>query len=256
MKCRAASDDKSVWGNRHMRKIKASAVSVIGGSDGPTSIFLAGGGKTKEKNLFRRWKTAYRNAKRKRKRKKAEKSIKPGAHSMEELTAYMLERYGAVEIPHDDAVYLENCKNMRAALAMKYHPELVGERPEKPDREALQGMNEKDRKEVLEKFMAECNRMQERAAALAESMVPMDYRCYKITPGLWSEVHIELEKEHGILMGGCSASSMRRHGGKRLMKQAQSIMADIHRYYGVTEEDIRQKSERYKDLLVVLTEAV
>ena len=238
-----------------MGKKKASAVTVIGGSDGPTSIFLAGGGKTKEKNLYRRWKMAYRNAKRKRRRKKAEKSIKPGAHSMEELTAYMIERYGAVEVAHDDAVYVENCKNMRASLAMMYHPELVGERPEKPDLEALQKMDENKRKEVLEQFMAECTRMQERAAALAESVVPMDYHCYKITPGEWSEVHIELEKEHGLLMGGCSASNMRRHHGKRLMKHAQSIMADIHRYYGVTEEDIRQKSERYKDLLHVLTDA-
>lgn len=40
------------------------------------------------------------------------------------------------------------------------------------------------------------------------------------------------------------------------MKQAQGIMADIHRYYAVTEEDIRQKNERYHDLLVVLTEAM
>jgi len=30
---------------------KASAVSVIGGADGPTSVFLIGG---KEKNIFRR----------------------------------------------------------------------------------------------------------------------------------------------------------------------------------------------------------
>lgn len=237
-----------------MREKRVSAVTVIGGSDGPTSIFLAGG-KTKEKNLYRKWKMAYRNAKRKRKRAKAERSIKPGAHSMEELEAYMIERYGAVEIPHDDATYLENSKNMRAALAMKYHPELVRERPEKPDREALQKMDERERKETLEKFMEACTLMQERAAALSESMVPMDYRCYRITPGEWSEVHIELEKEHGLLMGGCSASNMRRHGGGSLMKQAQAIMADIHRYYGVTEEDIRQKSERYRDLLAVLTES-
>lgn len=239
-----------------MREKGASAVTVIGGSDGPTSIFLAGGGKTKEKNLYRRWKRTYHNIRRKRKRARAARSIQPGAHSMDELAAYMIECYGAVEVPHDDATYLENCKNMRAALAMKYHPELVGERPQKPDQEALQKMGEEERKQVLEKFMEECTRMQERAAALTENMVPMDYHCYKITPGLWSEVHIELEKEHGLLMGGCSASNMRRHGGKRLMRQAQGIMADIHRYYGVTEEDIRQKNERYHDLLVVLTEAM
>lgn len=237
-----------------MREKAASAVTVIGGSDGPTSIFLAGG-KSKEKNLWRRWKMSYRSAKRKRKRKKAEKSIRPGAHSMDELETYMIRRYGAVEVSHEDETYLMNCKNMRAALAMKYHPELVGEKPAKPDPEALQKMGEEERREALEAFMEQCTRMQERAAALAESMVPMDYHCYEITPGEWSRVHIELEKEHGLLMGGCSASNMRRHRGKRLMKQAQSIMADIHRYYGVTEEDIRQKSERYHSLLVVLTEA-
>ncbi|MCM1537307.1 MAG: sodium ion-translocating decarboxylase subunit beta [bacterium] len=236
-----------------MGKKAASAATVIGGSDGPTSIFLAGGGNTKEKNLYRRWVTAYRNARYRHKRAKAERSVRPGTHSMDEVEAYMIERYGAVEVPHTDQTYLENCKNMRAALAMKYYPELVGERPQKPDREALQKMDEAERREVLEKFMEECTRMQERAAALPESLVPLDYHCYQITPGEWSSVHIELEKAHGLMMGGCSASNMRCHGGKRLMKEAQGIMADIHRYYGVTEEDIRQKSERYHDLVVVLT---
>lgn len=236
-----------------MSEKSASAVTVIGGSDGPTTIFLAGG-KTKEKNVWKRWKMAYRNARRRWKRKRAARSIKPGAHSMDELEVYMIERYGAVEVSHLDETYLENSKNLRGALAMKYHPELVGERPESPDGEALQKMQESERKSVLEGYMEECRRMRDRAAALAEGVVPMDYHCYKITRGEWSEVHIELEKAHGLLMGGCSASTLKRHGGNRLMRQAKHIMADIHRYYGVTEEDIQQKSERYKDLLNVLTE--
>lgn len=239
-----------------MAEKAASAVTVIGGSDGPTSIFLAGGGRQKEKNLWRRWKAAFRDAKRKHKRRKAEKSIKPGTHSMEELETYMTGRYGAVRVPHDDAVYVENCKNMRAALAMKYHPELVGERPPKPDMEALRRLDEAGQKKALQEYMEACTRMQERAAALSEDVMPMDYHCYEITPTEWSKVHIELEKVHGFISGGCSASCMRRHGGKRLMREAQNIMADIHRYYGVTEQDIKEKSERYQDLLVVLTEVM
>lgn len=239
-----------------MGRKAASAVTVIGGSDGPTSIFLAGRTKTKEKNLYRRWKTAYHDAKRKRKRRKAEKRIKPGAHSMEELETYMIRRYGAVEVSRDDAVYVENCKNMRAALAMKYHPELVGERPPKPDMEALQKIGEEERKKALQEYMEACIAMQERAADLSEDVMPVDYHCYEITPTEWSKVHIELEKIHGFISGGCSASSMRRHGGKRLMREAQNIMADIRRYYGVTEQDMKEKSERYRDLLVVLTNIV
>lgn len=239
-----------------MHKKAASAVTVIGGSDGPTSIFLAGRTNTKEKNWYRRWKMAHRDAKRKRKRRKAEKSIEPGVHSMEELETYMTARYGAVEVSHDDAVYVENCKNIRAALAMKYHPELVGERPPKPDMEALQKLGEEERKKALQEYMQACMAVQERAARLSEDVMPLDYHCYEITPTEWSKVHIELEKVHGFISGGCSASSMRRHGGKRLMREAQNIMADIHRYYGVTEQDMKEKSERYQDLLVVLTNIV
>lgn len=239
-----------------MDKKAAAAVSVIGGSDGPTSIFLAGGGRQKEKNPWRRFKAAQRSAAYQRRRARAEKSIRPGAHSMEELEAYMIGKYGAVEVPHDDPVYVENCKNMRAALAMHYHPELVGERPPKPDMDAIRALDESGQKEALKEYMEACMRVQERAAALSEDVMPIDYHSYEIKPAEHSRVHIELEKLHGFVSGGCSASTMRRHGGKRLMKEAKQIMADIHRYYGVTEEDIREKSERYHDLLVVLTDVM
>lgn len=43
-------------------------------------------------------------------------------------------------------------------------------------------------------------------------------------------------------------------GSKKIIKEYHQIYKDIYRYYGVTEEDVRMKSERYKELLGVLSQ--
>lgn len=42
-------------------------------------------------------------------------------------------------------------------------------------------------------------------------------------------------------------------GSKKAMKQLKKISQDLYIYYGVTEEDIRSKSERYSSLLATLS---
>ena len=42
-------------------------------------------------------------------------------------------------------------------------------------------------------------------------------------------------------------------GSKNDMKQMKKIAKDLYLYYGVSEEDIRNKSERYHSLLVTLS---
>ena len=54
-----------------------------------------------------------------------------------------------------------------------------------------------------------------------------------------------MERTWGII--SCSYS-----GKKKEMKRLKAINKDVYLYYGVTEEDIRNKTERYQELVTVL----
>lgn len=77
----------------------AKSVSIIGGSDGPTSIFLVGN-KQKEKNLITRLENTLRIKKHRRRLEKARRSIKPGAHTLDETIYYMKQQYSMTEADH------------------------------------------------------------------------------------------------------------------------------------------------------------
>ena len=75
-----------------MGKMRKEAISIIVGSDGPTSVFVAG--KTGKQSVKMRIKNAiYR-----RKQKKAKKRIHPGSHTLEEVLEYAKEHYDITEI--------------------------------------------------------------------------------------------------------------------------------------------------------------
>ena len=69
----------------------AGAVTVIGGADGPTSVFLLG----KRKEPLRIWQRLA-GFRRERMRKKAMAGIKADPHTMEDLDTYIKEKYGAL----------------------------------------------------------------------------------------------------------------------------------------------------------------
>lgn len=79
-----------------MTKIEkaAGSVSIIGGSDGPTSVFIAGNRKKTLKQKWQGW------CFRKRKERIA-RTIKPGTHTMDEVVSYIKEKYGLEELPKD-----------------------------------------------------------------------------------------------------------------------------------------------------------
>lgn len=88
-----------------MGKEKAArAVSVIGGADGPTSIFIAG--KTGKRTLKERVRRYFYQ----RRRKRVERKIKPDAHTLQEVTAYVVEKYHAVEMSEKQMSYIEQRK--------------------------------------------------------------------------------------------------------------------------------------------------
>lgn len=97
------------------------SVSVLGGADGPTSIFIAG--KSNNPGVLERIKRSLR----KKKRAKIEKKIVAAPHTPDEVVLYIKHKYHAVEIPSGERSYQEQQRCMKEALIMQYRPELLGE---------------------------------------------------------------------------------------------------------------------------------
>lgn len=164
----------------NMKEKSSEAVSIIGRADGPTSVFIAG--KSGKKPLKARVKSFFYKCRRKR----VEKLIVPGAHTLQEVVDYAKEKYRAVE--------------MTSIL------------PE---------------------------------GGLGDTDVAVTMQTYEIRTEQGSlQLEVDLEKE----FFGISYSSRAKE-----RKYFTKIMKDLYCYYGVTEEDIRRKSERYRVLVTVLS---
>ena len=102
--------------------------------------------------------------------------------------------------------------------------------------------------EDVEALKAFCEKIQERrnrAAEIADDIFPIDFHIYEIK---WSEndcMRIGVETVWQVLDGSFS-------GDKKTMKQLRKLYKKIYLYYGVTAEDIKNETERYKSLLGVL----
>lgn len=57
---------------------------------------------------------------------------------------------------------------------------------------------------------------------------------------------IIIEKKYGYIGGGAS-------GSKKLIREYHRIYKDVYRYYGVSEDDMKNKTRRYTDLVRVLS---
>lgn len=210
----------------------AGSVSIIGGADGPTSIFIVGkDGKVK---LTTRIQNYFRIIKRNR----IKKQITANPHTLEEVVEWLKREHGAVEVSQQSHNYLEQKQSLKASLIMRHRPDLLGELinlepPEGEDVEALKAF---------------CEKIQERekmAAKIADDIFPIDFHIYEIK---WSEndrMQIGVETVWQVLDGSFS-------GDKKTMKQLRKLYKKIYLYYGVTAEDIKNETERYKSLLGVL----
>lgn len=85
----------------------AISVSVIGGADGPTSIFVAGTG---EKRAL---KARIRDSIYRYKRKRAEKRIVAAPHSLAETVQYAKDKYGLTEAAATDSDYIEQMRCLK-----------------------------------------------------------------------------------------------------------------------------------------------
>ena len=60
------------------------------------------------------------------------------------------------------------------------------------------------------------------------------------------DMHIIVEKKYAYIGGGSS-------GSKRIIKKFNRIYKEVYRYYGVTKEDMENKTKRYHDVVRTLS---
>ena len=213
-------------------------VSIIGGADGPTSIFVVG---RKEKNILKRIKITFLNRQYKRKRALAAKSIVPDAHTIEEVIQYIQQRYSAVEADSSYPYYQSRKRSMKYDLIRRHNPELLGE-----EKKFFPPADLNDKQAVLEwqqqldAWFREC---QEKTDAVPYEVFPTDYHLFIINKGELGSLEIEMDTF-------CPHLSVSYSGDKKIMAP---ILKDIYLYFGVSKEDIDHQTERYMFLLTALT---
>lgn len=214
-----------------MRK-GAGSVSIMGGADGPTSIFIsAKDGKvkltTRIQNYFRRIK-----------RSRAKKRITANPHTLEEVVQWLKREYGAVEVSQQSHNYLEQRKCLKASLVMRHRPDLLGELMdlEPPEGEDV---------EALKAFWEQIQEREKMAEEIADDIFPLDFHIYEIKCPENCMMQIGVETVWQVIDGSFS-------GDKKTMKQLKKLFKEIYLYYGVTAEDIKNETERYKSLLATL----
>lgn len=209
------------------------AVSTIEEADGPTSVFLAGNtsGKKSIKECASQCIYKFR-------RKRVEKRICAGPHTLNEVAVYAIEKYHAVEIPKTHWRYMEQFKSVKEGLIIAHKPGLLGELGEISWPDAF---HEESAKEMYRQVKLRS----EKAAGIPDSEMPMDFHIYEIRmKDGW--IGLEIDVMWDIFGVSCSWD-------KKTMKKMQRIVRELYLYYGVSEEDIKNKTKRYLTLVAMLS---
>lgn len=186
--------DMMSWGEVLMKNKKKSSVTIIGGADGNTSIFIAG--KMDRQPLkIKIWNAIYQY-----KRRQAAKKIVVGTHTLEETVKYARKTYGMTELSTDTSKYQDLKRNLKESLMWR----------QKKDQE-----------------------------------ISMDFHVYELKT---VDGCLEMEIDYNWKKFAISYS-----GRKKEAKQFRKISQELYRYYGVSEQDIKEMSERYHTLLAALS---
>ena len=207
-------------------------MSVIGKSDGPTAVTVI------KRNSKLTWKQKLEKCKYKIKRAYVEHTIKAKGHSLDEVIDYIINKHGFVEIDNDEVRFERD--EMRASFIMQYAPELLGEYATMP---RLKSESKEDIEEHIKQFQVR----QQRAMEVPISEFDIDFHKFQISyEDINDNMYIIVEKRFAYIGGGVS-------GDKKVMRRFHRIFKDVHRYYGVTAEDIKNKSKRYEQVIRALS---
>lgn len=213
-----------------MRK-NAKAASVIAGVDGPTSVFLLTNDKSKPtlKQRIHRFRYGLR-------KKRAEKIINANEHhTMEEVLAFATNECGLVECGSEDSELREEYEDLRASFLIRFQPNLLGEYAMMPKLESHEP-------EALRAHMQKVQEQIQRAKDVPKELFDIDYhklngKCEKNDESFF----VLIETKYGYI-GGSAA-------GDGAIKKLKKAMIRLYKYYGVTQDDIDNRTERYRDLV-------
>lgn len=223
-------------GKRENSAKKVQAISIIGGADGPTSIFLAGKTEDKGKKLQRE-----------KKLERLKETIPADPHTLDEVEAYLVETYKAERLCEEKMDTVHQKTAMRSTLVLTHRPDLLTTpEPEPIDRKA-------SKKKQME-FVNQIQKRFEEAEKISEEEFPIDFRLYRI----WLEegkkqernsfLDVQIEKKYEVLQIST------QYQDKEEERKLQKIVKDIYQYYGVSEEDKSKGSERFLMLAHILEE--
>lgn len=211
----------------------AKNISIIGGADGPTSIFLVGRQERTGKQKLRGYLYGLRKS-------WIEKHIKAQPHSMSELENYLKEVHGFTEVDRNTEEYQSEYMQMRASFIIQYAKELLGEYASPPE------LTSQDA-EGVKKFMEQIELRLKAAENIPKEMFDIDLHIFgKNKNETETGMKIIVESKYQYIGGSFSSSNSRE------MRECEKIYRNIYRYYGVSKEDIEQKSRRYKELVKTL----
>ena len=205
---------------------------MIGKSDGPTAVTVI------KRNSKLTWKQKLEKCKYKIKRAYVEHTIKAKGHSLDEVIDYIINKHGFVEIDNDEVRFERD--EMRASFIMQYAPELLGEYATMPRLKS-------ESKEDIQAHIREFQERQQRATEIPIEKFDIDFHKFQISfEYINDNMYILVEKRFACIGGGVS-------GDKKVMRRFHRIFKDVHRYYGVTAEDIKNKSKRYEQVIRALS---
>lgn len=226
---------------RQMGRKAASAVSIIGGADGPTSVWLCS--KNQKQPLKHRIKSSIHKRTYDIRKNWYQKHIIADSHTMDEVFEYIQKELGYIEVPFEDEECRQKYEEMRASFIMQYIPELLGKYQEPPK---LQSHSEED----VKKFIAAVEERNAVAQAVSKDVFDIEYHCFRKQIDD-TQYEISIEKHFGYIGGGCICGGANRES-KKLAKQYSDEFKKVYQYYGVTQEDIDNQSKRYEQLLRTL----
>lgn len=210
---------------------KRSATTILNNTEGPTSIFISS--RDSHPGILER----FRRSRQKNKRAKIEKSITAHPHTLEEVTKFIKSNYDSRECFHSSRYSFEKTA-LRASLIIEHHPSLLGE---------LSFIKEPqtDDEQSLREYFKTLDLQWQRALSLPEDVLPLDFHLYELFFHSGQKMEVIIENNWDILRLAYSGS------GKGL-KEFQKISKEIYLFYGVSDKDIEEKSDRYLELITAL----
>ena len=215
---------------RRTVKKGAGSISMIGGADGPTSVFVAGKVKSK-KNADKK------SQEQERRIQEIIGTIVPGKRSMEEVCEYLISDLGAEESEIDRG--RREC--MKFNILCRYFPEILPSMPE------IKGRHTQAR---ADKWAEECRIRHEEIQNYPEESLDLDMHLFELPLVVKGErigcFYVELERNTGYLSCSWNYDIGDRKMDQRDIKEAgDRLMAGIMRFRGLAQEDIDNGTQEF-----------